>query len=954
MGQSQSALWTMPLVATQYQPLQPTPAMLAALQAQNEGRFLDALILLDEANINGRVGSMDSKIELALLRASFLLQGNQPQQALEILSPLLTNPQYTADANALMSMAYLQQGQMQKAQQVAQSAQDSGGGMLSHLALSYALQGQGHLAEARTVMHAFNARTPQMISLAREAELALTLDQISSAESLLDKAHEMGTIHPYVTAVNGLALLINGHAAQAKLAFETALQRDPKDAKALFGLGLAEIKLGNLQVGKKRLQEANEADPDNALILTYLGRAQQQLGQSDAAKTSWRSAQQADPKDPAPWLYQAQAELQANRLQDARESLRAAQARTAYRSVYRGEHLLQEDAQLLQANLAEIQRRMGLESLAFHTLADSIGEKNAANLRNQADLLQGQRFGESARRSLLLQSLFDDRPGNLPAELDIYGDGAGQTGAQAPQHGTVSMLNAQQASYNNYDSLIAQQHTMLVADAIAGGQNTQGEQVRAGVGSDTLGLSIAMRQYRTDGLGQPPNLLNNPGVLDNHIAQGIVQWRPNQSTQAFVVYQTFHSLHGETTSPWDPINLGTYHLIEDSSSITRLGLRKSLGNNSELRGLLSRQQTSQTDNNEYISFMLPYSNLAGLGPFAPFPQATQYASSDTHSAELQYRTGDAGSVTQWGVQLYRGPYIYGSTLDLTSNVQQLYAARQQTLNPYWQLNVQLAWGKMDIRDNTGSGNSVYLNRWLPGLGLVYSPNEATHVRLATWRDMNGDTVGDATLAPATLAGIVTKLPGARNNLVRGIVLGADRQLGSAWLIDGQAQRHIADQPASNGNFYSKRIEQSRLGLHWQPGNWPVAASLAYEYEYVLAPPASQNIAWDSVQEQRLHSQQLGLRWFANTQWTVGLDWSYNQISATMQSSDIAFNPILVPYQESFNQMDISVDWQLNKTGSMNIGVRNAGNRQFQYTGIDPLNPRFSNGRLIYARLKLLW
>ena len=434
MGQGQTALWTLPLVATQYQPLQPTPVMQEALHAQDEGRFLDALILLDDASKGGQA-SADTVAEINLLRASFLLQGNQSQQALEILAPLLAKNQHVADAYALTAMAYLQQGKMHKAPEAAQHARDAGGGVLPHLALSYALQGEGRLAEAREAMRGFNKRTPQAIPLAREDELALTLDQIQAAKALARQAQTMEAAHPYVSAVDGLVDLITGQSAEAKAEFATALRRDPKDAKALLGLGLAEIKLGNFKAGQKKLQAANEAEPGNALILTYLGRAQQQAGQTAEAMASWRLAQQVDPKDPMPWLYQAQAELQANRLMEARASLRETQARAAYRSVYRGTNLLREDEQLLQANLAEIQRRSGLESLAFHTLSDLVGEKNSATLRNQADLLQGQRFGESARRSLLLQSQFNDRPGNLPSELDIYGDGAGQTGAATPQHG---------------------------------------------------------------------------------------------------------------------------------------------------------------------------------------------------------------------------------------------------------------------------------------------------------------------------------------------------------------------------------------------------------------------------------------------------------------------------------------------------------------------------------------
>ncbi len=196
MGYGRSAIWTLPLVATQYQPTQPTPAMQAALQAQHEGRFLDALILLDEAGKSAKANA-DTEAELNLLRASFLLQGNQSRQALEILAPLLANTQHAADAYALTAMAYLQQGKMQEALDAAQHAHDLEGGLLPHLALSYALQGMGRLAEAREEMHGFNTRTPQSaIALAREAELALTLDQIQSAKTLVGSGARSGSRAP--------------------------------------------------------------------------------------------------------------------------------------------------------------------------------------------------------------------------------------------------------------------------------------------------------------------------------------------------------------------------------------------------------------------------------------------------------------------------------------------------------------------------------------------------------------------------------------------------------------------------------------------------------------------------------------------------------------------------------------------------------------------------------------
>jgi len=660
VGRGHTALWTLSQVATQYQPPQPTPAMQQAIQAQEDGRFIEAMRLLEKAaKANAKDGQAgqdgqdgqdglageDIRAETNLLRASFLLQGGQSPQALDLLTPLLTHPRLAANAYALTAMAHLEQGQVKEALEAAQHALNENtqsASLLPQLALSYALQGAGQLAQAHGTLHEFNKRQPpQAIALAREAELALTLDQVSAARSLVAQAETLNAAHPYVSAVGGLVHLIDGQAQDAKIAFEAALKRDTMDAKALLGLGLAEIKLGHFKQGLEKLQAAKDADPYNALILTYLGRAQQQAGQSEAAMESWQRAQQADPKDPMPWLYQAQAELQANRPLEARASLREAQARLASRSVYRGNSLLKEDAQLLQSNLAEAQRQQGLEGLAFHTLSDGVGEKNSANLRNQADALQGQRFGESARRSLLLQSMFNDRPGNLPSQLDIYGDGAGLTGGATPQHGEVSELGAQQASYNNYDALFSQR-TALAADATAGNQNNKGEQVRLGTGSDTLGVSLVQRSYKTDGFGP----FNN---LNNRLWQGTVQWQPSDATQLFVSRQAFHSLHGETRYPADPLWNGEFHQIQDNSAVTRLGLRHSLSDDSELRAVVGRQQSDQTDNFNWMANTLPYSTLPPFfGPTLPFPQRNIYDSSKAQNGELQYRRSGADYATQWG------------------------------------------------------------------------------------------------------------------------------------------------------------------------------------------------------------------------------------------------------------------------------------------------------------------
>ena len=942
MGYGRSALWTLPVVATQYPPAQPTPGMQAALKAQDEGRFLDALILLDEDARRIPPGA-EAGDELTLLRASFLLQGRQFRQALDALKPLLAQPRHAANAYALSAMAYLEQGQTQDGLDAAQRAHGMKDGMLAHLALSYALQAVGRLAEARKEMQDFNAAHPgSAIGLAREAELALTVDQIGAARTLVARAESVDRTHPYVIAVCGLVALIDGDAAEAKKAFTAALRRDPKDAKALFGLGLAEARLGNFEAAQDNLKAANDADPGNALILTYLCRSQQNLGQPEAARASWRRAQQLDPKDPVPWLYQAQAELQGSRPQDARASLREADARRANRSVYRGESLLREDEELLLANLAEAQRQLGMETLAFQTLASGLDVHSSTSLRNQADLLQGQRFGESARRSLNLQSMFNERPGTLPAALDLYGDGAGMTGAGAPVHGFVSELGAQQTSYNNYDELFSRR-TRIEAEATGAGKNSMGAQVRAGIGSETLGIGLAHMQFTTDGFGPTE-------ALDNRAFRAVLQWQPEKATQLFLSRQNFDSDWNGVFYPAQPWAMSAR--LADTSQVTRLGLRHSLGEDGsrEIRALLSRQETDQ-----------------GVATAAAYK-----GTSSAHSTELQYRQSGAGYATQWGMQHYRGDmnfdFAYGGSQGNTISSQHVYAAWQQALSTAWQIEGGLGWRKLENVFVPMSYYATYLKSWLPRLGAVYTPDAATHVRLAAWKDMGLPAVGDATLAPATLAGLVLTRPADMTNpggqLVRAVALAADRQLDAQWLLAGEVRQRRLDAPGvgtdfATGQHYQYftygRNDESRLALHWQPQAQPWAVSLAYDYERIHNDPGAAGL--DSVNEQTLRASQLDIRWFASAQWTANLALSHNRVSGSLNATDTTTWMTVFPeYRSSFNQADASLSWKFGGPlgGLLVAGVRNAGDTHFTYADVDKLNPRFSTGRLMYARIRLAW
>jgi len=466
-----------------------------------------------------------------------------------------------------------------------------------------------------------------------------------------------------------------------------------------------------------------------------------------------------------------------------------------------------------------------------------------------------------------------------------------------------------------------------------------------GVGSDKVGLSFAYRQFETEGISR----FNG---LNNDIWQGVLQWRPLASTQAFVQLQEFNSLRGETFYPADFLQ-GSNNLIDEKSQITRLGLRHTLTGDgkSELRGLWGSQKYEQGGTVEDLA-----------GPPA-FPAQT--ANGKSHSQELQYRRSGTMYITHLGVQSVLERAIFangdGSPSD-NRNIksQHAYLAWQQNINPDWQLDAQMAWAKIDNQDVLTNGeSSTLLQRWLPKLGIVYTPYTATHLRLAAWRNMGVSNVGNAALAPVSLAGILLNRPGDNGKVVEAIALSADSQLSGAWLLSAQAQQRevnaaIRDTATGQQTLLIQKMDEAKLALHWQPGANPWALSFMYEYESILNDPTFLEL--DAVDQQKLRSQQIVLRWFANAQWTANLTVSRNRTDGVQKSRDPdTFQPTLVSYLDNFKQVDASLSWQFNnQQGSLTAGVRNATDTNFQYTDTDKLNPRFSKGRLLYTKLKLVF
>ena len=883
-----------------------------AIAAQEGGRFIEAISLLEQP------GNEAALPEAQLLRASFYLQGNQAGQAGEILAGLLQTHPQLAEAHALMAMAQLKQGQLDTAQSSIQKAQNQQNGTLVTRIASYVLQAQGKLAQASDAMATLNEKgQADPLNLAREAELALSLGDNQRASVRAMQAHEIAPNSPYVKAVVGLVWLIEDKPVEAQGAFEVALKRDPEDAKALLGLGLAMARQGKLDDSLVHLRKAAQAEPSSSTIQTYWGRALQQAGRTQEAQAAYKTAIRLDPNDPQPWIYLAQAQNELGQPGAALESLKEASSRKTSRAVYRSENLLNEDEQTLQANLADTYRTLGLNNLAWYTLTDGAGEKNATSLRNQAEVLQGRQHAENARRSLALQSLFNDTLDALPVTLDVYGDGAGQTGSSTPQHGAVEGLSGQQASYGDYGALFASP-THLVLDGVMGNRLTWGEQVRAALGGGQFGISVAHRYYETEGFSSFNDLANT-------VWETVLKWDITDSTRFFVSYRDYKSDRGEIFYPADPFfNLQTN--IHDDSWTGRLGLSQRLPNGGEIRALLSRQHSDQDV--EYVTF----------GGFI------QPGSSRADGREIQYRQTSRIGLLTAGFQDYQEDVEFPGVSSIKYKHKKFYLAQKAQFDEHWVLDVEIGKAWVKLIDLDLGIYSHTLDALTPKLGLTYTPSSATHVRLALGQDVGMREVGSASLAPVETSGIVNRRPGDLDKIVKFAGLELDHHFAAEWMFSAEAQIRKPKAPFGFfGDIFYSDFDQreAEAKLSFLPASSRLNANVGAGYE--MRKNLDYSFELDSIYKQRLRNLKLTANWMFDSNMTIK-----GEISRNWVDGEYLF---VGPFNDVSTQVNASVQWKL-PLGQVEVGVRNLLDSNFEYTESDPLAPRFSKGRLVFGTARM--
>jgi Flp pilus assembly protein TadD len=184
----------------------------------------------------------------------------------------------------------------------------------------------------------------------------------------LDSAKKATALRPDLSrtqTVLGFSYLTRVETGEAKGAFEQAIKLDDADPLPRLGLGLAKIRDGHLEDGRREIEIAASLDPNNSLIRSYLGKAYYEEKRDKLATDQYEMAKSLDPSDPTPYFYAAIEKQTTNRPVDALHDLEKSIELNDNRAVYRSRLLLDSDLAARSASFARIYSDLGFQQRAL-------------------------------------------------------------------------------------------------------------------------------------------------------------------------------------------------------------------------------------------------------------------------------------------------------------------------------------------------------------------------------------------------------------------------------------------------------------------------------------------------------------------------------------------------------------------------------------------------------------
>ncbi len=473
------------------------PALRAALSLYRKGKLLKTLARLDEVPADRRDARYFD------LRAALLLSVGRVEEARSDIAQALRLNRADATAIALRSVIALVKSQKRKALRLArQAVAREPQSPVPHIALSYAQQASFDIEAALESSEQATQLAPDNgLAWARIAELELSLGRRGRALKAAEKAVALDPMLARTQTVLGFVALAKIQLEDAQASFEKAIRFDSADPLPRLGLGLVQIRQGELAEGTESIAIAASHDPNQSLIRSYLGKAYYEQKRDEWARSEFDTAKELDPKDPTPWFYQAISEQTTNRPVEALQNLQKSIALNDNRAVYRSRLLLDDDRATRNTSLGRIYTDLGFEQLAVNEASKSlsIDPANHSAHRFLSDTYvgfprQAIAQGSELLQAQLLQPLNSNpvRPSRTESELNIVG-GPGPA----------------DIGFNEFTPLFERNRVRGLTSVFGGNNGTWGDEVVLSGLYDRIAFSLGQFHSDTDGFRENNDAENN-------------------------------------------------------------------------------------------------------------------------------------------------------------------------------------------------------------------------------------------------------------------------------------------------------------------------------------------------------------------------------------------------------------------------------------------------------------
>jgi tetratricopeptide (TPR) repeat protein len=802
------------------------------------------------------------------------------------------------------------------------------------VALSYAQQAFFDVSGALATLQTAVREDPQnALAWARLSELWLAVGDIDQALAAARTAVSLNPRLERTQTVLGFAYLTQVRIPEALDAFEQGITLDQGAPLPRLGRGLALIRRGDLEEGREQIAIAVILDPGNSLIRSYVGKAYYEEKRDDLAESQLAIAKTLDPLDSTPFFYDAIRKQTINRPLEALRDVNQSIELNDNRAVYRSRLLLDEDLAARSASLARVYRDVGFDQLAllegwksldsdFHDysghrlLADTYATLPRHEIGRVSELFQSQ----------LLQPLnITPVPPQL-AEANLF---------------ILDTSGPASIGFNEFNPVFNRNRVAVQASGVAGGNETQGEDVTVAGVLNRWSYSVGQFGFDTDGFRA-----NND--LEQDVANGFVQFRPSEKMSVLGEVRSSERDQGDLRLLFNPQNyIPNLRATEDIDS-WRLGVHRTLSPRGNLLGSVIGQDV---EIGRRVGSVIAIDRAVDV---VTVELEHLYRAGRLHLATGARRTEyEEDRVTRTSVSLPFPPFLIQSTtnelFDVDSSSAFVYATVD--LTDRLALTVGAAGDSVDglvfDRDDID-----------PKLGIAWESRAGTIVRAAAFQTLQPTTFSRQDvlprLEPTHVAGLNQFFAGSEGERARNYGIDVDHSFSEEVYLGARLLRRVLDvpyrsqlSPPATGFVDAEagvEEEAATVFAYWAPTP-RLAVRAEYQHEETENDPNFTPLGFLTLTTDRVP---LEIRYFYAFGLSTGLRATYVDQSGVFQAIAPPFVPS--PGDDQFWSLDVSARYRLpNRRGIVSLDVLNALDEEFRYQDTDPENPRIFPERL--AQLK---